>query len=166
MYRIICKYAVLVVPLLTLFGCQYDPWANGYLTTAPSEKDIVGKYTPDAASLKQQIKLPMSGELLPVQPSATIVLSNDHSAQFSRVPADHDGNQPCSITGQGTWRVEQNRGRYYSVYVRIHNRESNSPCDTEFNWPLLLYGKRPPYKLHHVIDDPDLGLVVQFEKQH
>lgn len=166
MCRIVCRWVILVVPLLMLLGCQYDPWANGYLTTAPSETDIVGKYTPDAASLKRQIELPMSGELLPVQPSATIALSNDHSAQFSRVPVDHNGTQPCSITGQGTWSIEQSSGRFYSVYVRIRNRESNSPCGTEFNWPLLLYGKRPPYKLHQVIDDPDLGLVVQFEKQH
>jgi len=26
-------------------------------------------------------------------------------------------------------------------------------------------GNKPPYKLHHIIDDPDLGEFVQFEKQ-
>jgi hypothetical protein len=163
--HIVSKWVVLVISALTLFGCQYDPWANGYLTTPPSEMDIVGKYAPDAASLKRSIKLPMTGELLAVQPSAAIVLSNDHSAQFNSVPADHDGKEVCSVTGQGSWSIVKNSGRYYSVYVRIHNRESKSPCGTEFNWPLLLYGKRPPYKLHQVIDDPDLGLAVQFEKK-
>ena len=107
----------------------------------------------------------MSGDLLAVQPSAAIVLSSDHSAEFSSVPADHDGKEPYSVTGQGSWSIAQNSGRYFSVYVRIHNKELNSPCGTEFNSPLLLYGRRPPYKLHQVIDDPDLGLVVQFERK-
>jgi len=161
----VSKCVVLVVSALTLLGCQHDPWANGYLTTVPSETGIVGEYRSDAASLKRRILLPMSGETLPVQPSALIVLSNDHSAKFSGVPADHDGKQPRSVTGEGSWSIVKNSGTYYSVYVRIRNRESNSPCGTEFNWPLLLHGKRPPYKLHQVIDDPDLGLAVQFEKQ-
>ncbi len=163
--HIASKRAMLVIGALTLVSCQHDPWANGYLTTQPTEMDIIGKYAPDAASLKSSIKLPMSGELLAVHPSAAIVLSSDHSAEFSGVPADHDGKEPCSITGQGSWSIAQNSGRYFSVYVRIHNKESNSPCGTEFNSPLLLYGKHPPYKLHQVIDDPDLGLVVQFERE-
>lgn len=29
----------------------------------------------------------------------------------------------------------------------------------------MLYGNKPPYKLHYIIDDPDLGEFVQFEKQ-
>ena len=165
MKSIVSKYVVFFASALTLVGCQHDPWANGYLTTAPSEADVVGKYVADAESLKRSIKLPMSGQLLSVQPTAAIVLSDDHSAQFSGVPADHDGKEPCSVTGKGSWSVAQNNGRFYSVYVRIRNGEPNSPCGTEFNWPLLLYGKRPPYKLHQVIDDPDLGLAVQFERK-
>jgi len=163
--RVIRAFVILGTSVLMLVGCQYDPWAHGYLTTAPSESDLVGKYTPDAASRKRRISLPMSGVVLPIDLAAAITLSENHSAQFVRVPSDYNGKQPCSITGKGTWSIGQSSSRYYAVYVQIQNEEKSSPCGGEYNWPLLLYGKEPPYKLHQIIDDPDLGEAVQFEKQ-
>ena len=166
MQRAIWNVVILGVSALTFVGCQYDHSAHNYLTSAPKDNDIVGRYVPDAASRKRHISLPMSGTELPVDASAAIILSDDHSAQFVRVPAgSFEGKKPCAVTGRGSWGVNLSQGRYYEVYVRIHNEEKNSPCGSEYNWPLMLYGKQPPYKLHQIIDDPDLGEFVQFEKQ-
>lgn len=164
MKQAICSVATLILPLFLIVGCQRDPSAHEYATTAPLEREIVGKYVPDSASRKERIELPMSGVVLPINPSAAIILSGNHTAQFVRVPTDLEGKQPCSVTGRGSWSIGQVSGRYYGVYIRIRNEEPNSRCK-DFNWPLLLYGKEPPYRLHEIIDDPDLGEVVQYEKQ-
>jgi hypothetical protein len=42
--------------------------------------------------------------------------------------------------------------------------ERDSPCQGERGYQMMLYGDKPPYELHHIIDDPDLGEFVQFEK--
>ena len=39
----ICLF-VLCFASLPLVGCQYDPWAGGFLTGQSSEKDIAGTY--------------------------------------------------------------------------------------------------------------------------
>jgi hypothetical protein len=170
-YTLVVKRAVwdaiiLCASTLVIVGCQYDHSASNYLTTAPKDRDIVGRYVLDAASRKKHIALPMSGAEVPINSSATIILSEDHTAQFVGVPADNgDGKESCVVTGRGSWTVSLNSGNYYAVDVRIHNEEKNSPCGYEFNWPLMLYGNQPPYKLHQIFDDPDLGDFVQFEKQ-
>jgi hypothetical protein len=87
---------------LTVVGCQYDASTRHYLRTTPSDAEIVGKYVPDASSQKRRIELPMSGTVLPVDKSAAIILSQNHAAEFVRVPFDVDGRTPCSITGIGT----------------------------------------------------------------
>jgi len=51
------------------------------------------------------------------------------------------------------------------VIASIVNEEPNSPCKGDFGYELMLYGKKPPYKLHITIGDPDSGDAVQFEKQ-
>lgn len=151
--------------LITAFtGCQYDTSTRHYLRTPPAEAEIVGKYAPDAASRKRRVELPMSNAVLPLDASGSITLSNNHAAEFVRVPFSGDGRKACSITGNGTWNIGQSQG-YEHVYIQIRNMERDSPCERDFAYPLMLYGHNPPYKLHLIIDDPDLGQFVQFEKQ-
>jgi hypothetical protein len=159
-----CTTLTLLIVAICLLGCQHDPWANRFATSRPSDSDIVGKYAPDAASRQRRIKLPMSGDALSIHPSAEIVLAENHAAQFVHVPADFEGKKSCSVTGRGSWSVGQENG-FYFVLARIKNEEPGSPCNGDFGYQLMLYGKKPPYKLHQTIDDPDLGDAVQFEKQ-
>jgi hypothetical protein len=107
MNRLRVNVAAVVLLTLTVVGCQYDPSTRHYVRTPPSEAEIVGKYAPDAASRTRRIELPMSGDVLPVNPSAAIILSQNHAAAFVRVPYDVDGRNPCSITGNGTWDIGQ-----------------------------------------------------------
>jgi hypothetical protein len=158
---------MLVVSLVLLVGCQYDPWADRFLTAQPSEQNVAGTYVIDADSQKRNIKLPLAQNngTVPIDASAQIVLSGDHEAQFIHVPEDYRGKDACSVTGRGSWQLDKNNN-FSVVRASIVNEEPNSPCKGDFAYELMLYGKRSPYKLHITIGDPDSGDAVQFEKQH
>jgi len=158
---------LMLLSFVPLVGCQYDPWADRFLTVEPVEKDVAGTYVIDADSLKRTIKLPMSKSTLPLDRSARVVLSSDHKAEFIHVPEDSlsEGREAgCSVTGRGSWRLSKNDS-FSVVLARIVNEEPGSPCKGDFAYELMLYGKRSPYKLHITIGDPDSGDAVQFEKQ-
>jgi len=159
-------FAILVVEILA--GCQYDPWADRFLTRQPDERDVVGLYAVDQASLQRTIKLPTKGSLLKINPSARIILSADHKAAFFYVPADLDGLS-CSVTGRGTWQLGKN-GSYITVWAQIADEEPNNSCKDTFTAKyaeeLMLYGMKVPYKLHVTIGDPDSGDAVQFERRN
>jgi len=70
---------MLVLSCVLLGACQYDPWADGFLTAQTAEKDIVGTYVIDGDSQKRNIKLPMNSGTFPVNHSAQIVLSALHA---------------------------------------------------------------------------------------
>ena len=150
--------------LLLLAGCQYDPWADGFQTHQVADNHVVGKYVIDANSQKREIKLPLSNSIFPVNKTAQIVLSADHRAEFSHVPVDHMGTKACSVTGRGSWKIGKNEN-FTVVRASITNEEPASICKGEIAYELDLYGKKPPYKLHMTIGDPDSGDAVQFEKQ-
>jgi hypothetical protein len=128
----------------------------------------VGSYAVDQASLQRSINLPINGSQLKINPSAHIILSADHTAQFFCVPEELDGSS-CSVTGRGTWRLGKNDS-YIVVLAQISDEEPNSRCrDTftaNFGNELNLYGEKPPYKLHVTIGDPDSGNAVQFERRN
>lgn len=80
------KTTLLVLGCMLLAGCQYDPWADKFLTAQPAEKDVVGTYVVDADSQKRDIELRVCHGLLPVNHWAQIVLSADHKVRFTHVP--------------------------------------------------------------------------------
>lgn len=159
-------FALLLLSCLSCIptGCQYDPWASGFLTAKPNEREIVGNYLIDADSQNRRIKLPMSNQLLPIIPSAQIMLTSDHKAEFVDVPEEEHGQYPCSVTGHGSWNVEKH-DNFYEVRANITNETASGRCKGQFGYELMLYGRKPPYKLHITIGDPDSGDAVQFAKQ-
>jgi hypothetical protein len=148
---------------LLISGCQYDPWANGFVIKAAADRDLVGAYAVDADSQKRTIHFPRASSIFPVNAEARIVLSADHTVEFVRVPGVHPFTTPCSITGRGDWHTGKN-GPYTVVYGNILNTEPDSPCKGDYGYELNLYGKKPPYKLNITIGDPDQGDAVQFER--
>lgn len=151
-----------------LAGCQFDPWADNFLTRQPAERDVVGFYAVDQASLQRTINQPESRSPLKINPSAHIHLAADHKAEFFYVPEELDGLE-CSVTGRGTWRFAKNDS-YIVVLVQIADEEPNNRCRDTFSInygnQLNLYGATPPYRLHLTIGDPDSGDAVQFERRN
>ena len=154
--------ALVYAALLALLACQHDPWADRFVTVQLSDKEVTGTYVIDADSQKRRITLPMTDGLFPISSTAKIVLSADHTAEFTKVPEDYEGTKPCSVTGRGSWSLGKN-DKFSVVRANIHNEETNSPCKGYFE--LMIYGRKPPYKLHITIGDPDSGYAVQFVKQ-
>jgi hypothetical protein len=68
------------------------------------------------------------------------------------------------LNGSGSWRISKNDS-FTKIIAVITNNDPSSPCDGEFGYELMLYGQKPPYKLHITIGDPDSGDAIQFEKQ-
>src|SRR5215831_9145278 len=145
----IFKSVVLGVFCLCLADCQYDPWASGFVTTQPPDKDIIGTYKVDSDSLHGGISIPATLKPFAVSPDAKIILSADYKAQFVNVPeTDDTGSGICVISGTGSWQPYQ--GRYFIVFVQIHRngfRNSADGCQQKYDGELTLYGKKPPYKL-------------------
>lgn len=159
-------FAILTV--LTLVGCQRDPWAGRFLTRQPTEQDVMGFYAVDQASLQRPIKLPSTESPIKINPAAHIRLAADHKAEFVDVPGELGGLN-CSVTGHGTWRLGKN-DNFIVVVAQIADEEPSSQCKgtftANFGNELFLYGDKPPYRLHLTIGDPDSGDAVQFERRN
>jgi hypothetical protein len=110
--------------LIVLAGCQYDPWANKFLSGPAADKDVAGTYVIDADSQKREIRLGLKRTVLPINRSARIVLSGDHRAEFIGVPEDLD-EKLCSVTGRGSWRVIRS-SNFTRVIVVITNDDPTS----------------------------------------
>ena len=150
--------------LLCLGGCQHDPWADDFLIGDAVEKDIVGSYGIDAESPKRVAGVRLEdGAPLPMSAGARIELRADHSANFVDVPVEKYGHG-CLAKGRGSWRVNKSDG-FTILDVAIVDSCAGGEPGAAFGYELVLYGSRPPYKLHLTIGDPDAGDAVQFEKR-
>jgi hypothetical protein len=156
-----------VASLCFFSGCQYDPWANRFLKSQAAEKDLVGTYRVDADTLTRPISIGTTATKLSIGRDAGIVLTADHTAKFLNVPDfDDRTNKPCIISGAGTWQQYRN-SQYAQInveIVRANYSSSADGCGPKYYAGLMLYGKKPPYKLHITIGDPDSGDALQFEK--
>ncbi len=150
-----------------LVGCQHDPWADQFLKSQPANGDLVGTYRVDSDTLARRISIPMSTKTLSISQDEEIVLSADHKAQFLHVPEIHEpAMQTCVVSGAGSWDLGRNDA-YFVVNVQI--QPQNNPrlvdgCEPTYYGQLMLYGKKPPYKLHITIGDPDSGDAMQFKR--
>ncbi|MGB7848654.1 MAG: hypothetical protein WBL63_23780 [Candidatus Acidiferrum sp.] len=108
----------------------------------------------------------MSTKALSISRDARIELSADRKAQFSQVSEiDEFAKKTCVINGIGSWRLNRN-DEYAVIDVQIQRedyRRLADGCELTYHGQLMLYGKKPPYKLHITIGDPDSGDALQFE---
>jgi len=149
-----------------LVSCQHDPWADQFVRTKLADGDLVGTYRVDSDTLGRRISIPICTKTLSISQDAEIVLSADHKAQFLQVPGVHEpATQTCVVNGAGSWELGRNDA-YSVVNVKIQlkdNRRSDE-CQPTYYGQLMIYGRKPPYKLHIAIGDPDSGEAMQFER--
>ena len=150
-----------------LAGCQYNPWANGFLKAQPAEGDLVGTYKVDSDTLTRKFSIPMNSKILPISRDARIELAADHKVQFLQIPdVDEFAQRVCVISGTGSWQVNRNDD-YAVIDVKIQRKDESrlhDECSPTYDGELMLYGLKPPYKLHITMGDPDSGDALQFEK--
>jgi hypothetical protein len=146
-------------------GCQHDPWAAGFLTHQPQERDLVDRYRVDSQTLARDISI-STGKVF-IDRNSEIVLSGDHQAQFLRIPEiSPTAALSCLVDGSGSWALGRN-DPYFVVDVHIQRNgvRGSADCREQMYYKqLMIYGKNAPYKLHLTILDPDSGDALQFEK--
>jgi hypothetical protein len=124
--------AAIVLALLVVYlsGCQYDPWADGFLKKQAAERDGVGSYNVDSDTLARHISVPDGKSALQVSRNAEIALSADHKATFSEVPDFWYDGKPrlCVISGLGSWQLGKN-DIYSVVNVQIEPQDHRDATD-------------------------------------
>ncbi len=154
----------LILTVVILAGCQYDPYTSVYTTTQPKTNDVVGVYVPDTNTVTLISK---EGRYSPASPSITLL--NDGTITITNIPdwwltfgEPHGGFD----SGHGTWSIQKHQ-EWWALSVGFANTTqfgslSNKPggIGTE----MMLIGDKPPYKIHLTVGDPDAGRGMQFDK--
>ena len=148
-------------------GCQHDPWADQFLKSQPAESDLVGTYRVDSDTLARPISIRIGTKTLSISQDERIVLSADHKAQFFHVPeVQESATRTCVVSSAGSWELGRN-DEYFVINLKILLKDylrSVDGCEETYYGQLMLYGKRPPYKFHITIGDPDSGDAIQFQR--
>jgi hypothetical protein len=150
---------IIIVVLLGLAGCQFNPFASSFTSKQPKNEDLYGKYvlTDDSQTIAKQF-----GHYSAT--NSSITLKSDSSILLTNIPdwwhSKNSKPQGEFDSGQGSWTIERNQ-EWWAVGV-ILNSINKSPANfsTHFN----LIGEKAPYIIHLSIGDPDQGLAMQFKK--
>lgn len=155
----------LILALVILAGCQYDPYTSVYTTTQPKTNDVVGVYVPDTNTVALISK---EGHYGPASPSitllddGTIIITNipDWWLTFGEPRGGFD-------SGRGTWSIQKHQDWWVlsvgftdtTQFASLTNKPGG--LGTE----MMLVGEKPPYKIHLTVGDPDAGRGMEFEKK-
>jgi len=105
----------LVVALLSLCACQYDPYTVSYATSKPEPDEIIGHWIATDATLQNLA----SGPYQKARP--TIDLAGDGSIRMNEIPdtwravGEGAGKVQAFV---GTWQLEKNQDSHRGIVVR------------------------------------------------
>ena len=152
---------LLLLAVVLLAGCQYDPFAHEFTSRRPAEDSVVGRYVPDSASgarLRSRFKIEVS-------PFTELVLNSNGTFVARGLPNCWFSTFDC-VTGSdgwaGSWTLQQHQD-WWAVALRITAR--NGERMSSYHLPVMIRGERPPYLLHLTIGDPDSGDALAFQRQ-
>ena len=165
-----------LIAVSALCGCQFNPYADWFVTKDVTEKQLVGSYHVTDETVKHcaTTEMPfLDGRHLPLSRDARITLTSDHKISVSQVPIDLGGPRACMLTASGTWKVSKHQ-EYTSVHINLAHPQASAPgCpEGEFGFDLELFDDSALPKhsatryplLHLTIGDPDSGDALQFER--
>ena len=148
---------IILVSVL-LAGCQYDPYADQFVTTQPKQDDVAGNYL-----LTQQTITTNGLSVLQGRQCQLDLLANN-SFSVTNYPSWTNGQLASFISTTGKWScnvvgtVSGTNGGLGNWGVVF------SGADSEVD-SLALTGKGAPYGLIMTYGDPDSGTVMVFAKQ-
>jgi len=153
--RLLC----IILAVLALSGCQYDPYADNMTTTQPKIADVVGTYR-----FEQQTVV---GDSIDSKARhAVIRLNADGTVAFSNVPHFSDQFEAHFvgfISAKGKWKTN-----IVGTVAKINgDKDEWGIALTQVPEDLTsigLMGDEPPYKLLITYGDPDEGSVMIFSK--
>jgi hypothetical protein len=155
---------LILMLLLVLTGCQYDPHAHLYTTEKPETKNVVGLYVLTSQSVAPGGLTVLRGK------TCSIELRADGTFNATNVPPWQDSFPSSNffdslISGSGTWRIDSvgsvDDGRkplktHWGIYL-------DSP-GVKFDAAGLTRPK-PPYGLIYTVGDPDSGEALFLERK-
>jgi hypothetical protein len=169
------KALFVLLLLVTLAGCQHNPYADWFVKKDVPESALVGSYhvtdeTVEFFSTRDMAFMPR--HRLPITRQAKIVLDKDHKMSLSRIPIDLGEPPLCILDGEGTWDVMRTANTWISISIS-NSKPSGPGCPAGkvglqlelFDDSKLHVHSNTKYPLLHlIIGDPDSGDAVQFEK--
>lgn len=149
---------LVLIAIVLLSGCQYDPYAYEYTSRQPNQESVIGRYVPDDES-KQRLRTRFGIEL---SPDCEFVLNDNQTFVARSLP--HCWYQtfecgPGPESWSGTWAVEKDQ-EWWAVGLHVNSRNG---VPTGYYMSATLRREAPPYLLHLTIGDPDSGDALAFQ---
>lgn len=143
-----------VLMMTFLFGCGGDPYAGKYAKARPTPQSLVGDW---------KLKIGSPG----TDPSKPTKLTLRADGSFSAVnypgaALGSFGSAGSFLDGDGIWSVQQHQSFWV---IRIH-WQNLGKSQIDVGDMINILNDNPPYVLHHIIGDPDLGEALVFVKPH
>jgi hypothetical protein len=143
-----------VVALLFLCACQYDPYTFSYATSKPVPKEIVGHWIATEATLHDLASGPYN-HARPV-----IDISEDGSIRMTDIPdtwrADFGKGGGKIETFIGTWQLEKQQDSWWGLDLQND--------DWACGGCLMVLGEKSPRTLVLRFGDPDEGRGYEFQR--
>ena len=151
--------------MLSLAGCQRDPYTEVYSATKPATNDLVGVYTADTNTVNL---IAREGHYTAAPPSialladGTIAITNIPDWWLTSFGAPHGGFD----SGRGTWTVQKHQ-QWWGLSAGFPDTTQFSSLSNRpggMSTEMMLVGQNPPYKIHLIVGDPDDGRGMEFER--
>jgi hypothetical protein len=135
-----------------------------YTRAKPKESDLSGGYK----VLKIRLSTDVAKQIKEQQPSVT--LNSDNIALLGKCPRfDGFGDRvDCSRSGPADWSLDKDLDASSGWQLAFKNYRPSTAaaaCSQENAvWPVLLLGRKPPYRLYLTVGDPDSDTGIEFQK--
>ena len=151
----VVKTLGIVVGLLFLCACHYDPYTHSYATSKPDPNEVIGHWVATDATLRDLAHGPYQ-KARPV-----IDVSEDGSIRMNDIPdtwrADFGGGAGKIDTFVGTWHFDNHQDSWWGLALRRG--------DWGCYGCLMVLGQKSPRKLVLLFGDPDEGRGYEFERR-
>ena len=159
------KHTILILLLLIISSCQYDPYAHKLTTNEPEKSELIGEYIFNTQTVDNSIKEFKTENGKVVIPKIIIKPNGEFEVEnipyFKGFPPEYDGQ----ITKKGKWTKD------VLGAVDIGKKENLKHWGIHLiEMPIELKGaglmnKKYPYDLIFTFGDPDQGEVMIFKKE-
>src|SRR3954470_14173636 len=112
----LAKAVAVLVALLSVCACQYDPYTLSYATAKPNPEEVIGHWVATDRTLRDLA----SGHYQNARP--TIEVSRDGSIRMTDIPdrwRTESGDGAGQIeTFAGTWQLQKYQDRWWGLQLR------------------------------------------------
>jgi hypothetical protein len=154
-----------ILALVSLTGCQYNPYANQFTTAQPKPEDVTGTYALTEQTISPDGLSVLQGRQCQFDLRSDGTFSVTNYPTWSYAFSDGSGKFVAFVSGAGHWSCDTvgtvSDGSTSQSYWGVRFTD----CNTNIDDALAFTGKAPPYGLIMTYGDPDSGTVMIFKKK-